>query len=91
MLDTIWATLFPELSRGAPTLSEVQRGKPRMYQAMRTLEELLEQDEPAWPMVQEWIGDAKNHVEVLSPRDTRGDSLVALPVTTRSPLGGPCV
>jgi hypothetical protein len=54
---------------------------------MRTLEELLS-DEPAWPLVQRWIAEATNAVEVLSPRDPqRGAALTDLQVTTRSTLG----
>ena len=53
----------------------------------RTLAELTTTDEPAWPLVQGWIAQAKNQVEVLPPADTRGDTLVGLHVTTRSPMG----
>jgi hypothetical protein len=55
---------------------------------MRGLTELLEQKEPAWPLVQEWIRSATNPVEVLPPSDPqRGEALVRLQVTTRSPMG----
>ena len=54
---------------------------------MRDLDELLSND-PAWPMVQELISAATNHVEVLPPdQNTRGEALVQTQVTTRSPMG----
>jgi hypothetical protein len=53
----------------------------------RTLEELLNRDEPAWPLVQTWIGEATRPVEVLPPSEDAGNALVSLQVTTRSPLG----
>jgi hypothetical protein len=55
---------------------------------MRPLEQLIETREPAWPIVQEWIAEARNRVEVLPPREPdRGDALVALQITTRSAMG----
>jgi len=54
---------------------------------MRDLDELLSND-PAWPMVQELISAATNHVEVLPPdQNTRGEALVQTQVSTRSPMG----
>jgi hypothetical protein len=54
----------------------------------RSLLELLNTDEPAWPLVQTWLREATNPVEVLPPSDpARGDALVATQVTTRSPMG----
>jgi hypothetical protein len=55
---------------------------------MRTLDQLLEKDEPAWPLVQQWIRAATNQIEVLpASEERRSDALVATQVTTRSPLG----
>jgi hypothetical protein len=55
---------------------------------MRTLDELLERNEPAWPLVQQWVREATNPVEVLPARDPdRSEALVATQVTTRSPMG----
>jgi hypothetical protein len=55
---------------------------------MRELKELIEVDEPAWPMVQAWIAAANKPVEVL-PRDPARaeETLLKLQVTTRSVLG----
>jgi len=55
---------------------------------MRTLEELVTTSEPAWPLVQGWIGAASNGVEVL-PVDRRAadTALLQLQVTIRSPMG----
>ncbi len=55
----------------------------------RPLQELLDADEPAWPLVQSWLREATNPVEVLPPSDpARGEALVATQVTIRSPMGG---
>src|SRR5215510_16600205 len=55
---------------------------------MRTLDQLLEKDEPAWPLVQQWILAATNQIEVLPASDEfRSDALFATQVTTRAPLG----
>lgn len=56
---------------------------------MKTLNELIDRPDPAWPLVQEWIAAATNPVEVLPPpdQDTRGQALLAAQVTTRSPMG----
>jgi hypothetical protein len=54
----------------------------------RTLQELLNVDEPAWPLVQSWLREAINPLEALPPSDpARGEALVATQVTTRSPMG----
>jgi Protein of unknown function DUF2625 len=54
----------------------------------RSLHELLNTAEPAWPLVQSWLREATNPVEVLPPSEpARGEALVATQVTTRSPMG----
>lgn len=54
----------------------------------RTLEELIDSKEPGWPVVQGWLAKATRPVEVLSTLPRRAaDVLLALQVTTRSPLG----
>ena len=55
---------------------------------MRPVNELINKTDPAWPLVQQWIKDAKNKVEVL-PCDAEKakDALYKVQVTTRSPLG----
>ncbi len=55
---------------------------------MRNLNELINKEDPAWPMVQQWILAAKNKVEVL-PVDNKQaqDALFKTQVTTRSPMG----
>ncbi|MGD9684448.1 MAG: DUF2625 family protein [Candidatus Obscuribacterales bacterium] len=54
----------------------------------RTLDELINKEEPGWPVVQEWLSEAVNHVEVL-PVDLnrRDEALLSVQVTTRSPMG----
>lgn len=53
----------------------------------RTSAELVDDDDPAWPLVEAWVASATNRVEILPAANTSGDSLVAMQVTTRSPLG----
>lgn len=54
----------------------------------RTLDQLLEKDQPAWPLVQDWIGQATNPVEVLPcSSEAGGTNLLGVQVTTRSPMG----
>lgn len=55
---------------------------------MKTLNELVDTQEPAWPMVQAWFAEAKVRVEALPPSDpARSEELLGLQVSTRSPLG----
>jgi hypothetical protein len=53
----------------------------------RPLSELMATDDPAWPLVQQWISEAKNEVEVLAPSPGAGAALEAIQVTLRSPMG----
>lgn len=54
----------------------------------RSLIELIHTEDPAWPLVQEWIKTASNTVEVLKAEQARAEKvLLYLQVTTRSPLG----
>jgi len=55
---------------------------------MRRISELINTDDPAWPEVQQWIAQATNAVEVLPVDKTRREAeLLAVQVTTRSPMG----
>jgi len=55
---------------------------------MRALEELIDTREPGWPVVAEMLGRATNEVEVLPASREDGErTLVAIQVTTRSPMG----
>jgi len=52
------------------------------------LEQLLEKNDPAWPLVLGWINNASNRVEVLPPSSpAREDTLLDLQVSTHSTLG----
>jgi len=54
----------------------------------RPLSELINQQEPGWELVSQWIREAKNKVQVLPKTPARADStLLAAQVTTRSPMG----
>jgi hypothetical protein len=55
---------------------------------MRTIEELINKDEPGWTIVKEWIDKATNKVEVLTVDTIKAnDALYKTQVTTRSPMG----
>lgn len=56
---------------------------------MRALAELLDQQQPALPLLRSWIDDAaSNGASLLPPDETlRAETLVSLQVTTRSMLG----
>lgn len=54
---------------------------------MRSLDELLDTQEPALPQVEHWARAAALSVEILPPSSSRGDVLIELQVTTRSVLG----
>lgn len=63
--------------------------KPSLAQnKMRSLEELVNKEDPGWALVSQWIDSAKNKVEIL-PADTKKaeEALVKSQVTTRSPMG----
>ncbi|NIG56582.1 DUF2625 domain-containing protein [Chitinophaga sp. Cy-1792] len=54
----------------------------------RSLEQLINTTEPAWPLVQEWIKNASNQVEVLNATPSQAnETLLHAQVTTRSPMG----
>jgi len=55
---------------------------------MRSLEELINKEDPGIALVKEWLKDAKNHIEML-PRDLKKaeQALYHTQVTTRSVLG----
>ena len=54
----------------------------------RTVGQLINADEDAWPTVLEWIAQAMRPVETLSTGASLGEAtLFALQVTTRSPMG----
>ncbi|MGZ3679379.1 MAG: DUF2625 family protein [Ktedonobacterales bacterium] len=56
--------------------------------SQRLLDQLIEVTNPAWPIIREWIADARHTVEVLPAERARAEAtLMALQVTTRSPLG----
>lgn len=57
-------------------------------QKMQSLTELINQTDPAWPLVQKWIGSAKNKVEVLAPDSSQAkNALYNMQVSTYSTLG----
>jgi hypothetical protein len=54
---------------------------------MKSLIELLDHADPAWPLVQAWCDSASNPVEVLPRSSDRDAVLLDVQVTTRSVLG----
>lgn len=54
----------------------------------KTLDELIDAQEPGWPAVQRWLAKARRPVEVLDVPPARAKGvLLALQVATRSPMG----
>ena len=55
---------------------------------MRTLEELINKEEPGWDVVSAWISEARNKVEILPNTLERAEeTLLHAQVTTRSLMG----
>ncbi len=55
---------------------------------MKSIDELINIQEPGWANVTEWISKAKNNVEVLSVDSLKAkEALYRTQVTTRSPMG----
>jgi hypothetical protein len=54
---------------------------------MRPVQELINADDSALPLVQEWVAAAVRPVEVLPPSEAREEVLFQTQVTTRSPMG----
>ncbi|HTN75694.1 MAG TPA: DUF2625 family protein [Pirellulaceae bacterium] len=54
---------------------------------MRSLDELIDTEEPGILLLQEWLANAQCECEALPPGPTRGDALLTTQVTTRSLLG----
>jgi len=54
---------------------------------MRSLSELIDLDDPAFPLVRDLAANAVRPVEILPPSATRDDVLWRTQVTTRSPMG----
>ena len=54
---------------------------------MRTIDELIDVDEPAFPLVREWAAAAVRPVDFLPPSVARRDALEQIQLTTRSTLG----
>jgi Protein of unknown function DUF2625 len=54
---------------------------------MRKIDELVSVDEPAMPLVRQWLAESCHPIEVLQPNKNCGDVLVSLQITTRSPMG----
>ncbi len=55
---------------------------------MRTIEELINKEEPGWTIVKDWIDKATNKVEVLTVDTIKAkDALYKTQVTTRSLMG----
>ncbi len=53
----------------------------------RTLAELVDEEEPCWPIVESMIARATNRVELLAADRGAFPTLLGIQVTTRSPMG----
>lgn len=52
------------------------------------LDQLIDNEDPAWPLVQGWVAQATNPVMVLPPSEpNRSDTLLDLQISTQSTLG----
>ncbi|WP_405415295.1 DUF2625 domain-containing protein [Maribacter sp. Asnod1-A12] len=55
---------------------------------MKSINELINIEEPGWTLVTEWINDATNKVEILPKNEKEADNaLYQTQVSTRSPMG----
>jgi hypothetical protein len=55
---------------------------------MRPLEELINKEDSGFRLIENWIKEAKNGVEILGKDSTKADTaLYRTQVTTRSPMG----
>jgi hypothetical protein len=55
---------------------------------MRSVEELINNSDPGWTLVKEWIDSAKNKIEILPVDSIKAkNALFQTQVTTRSPMG----
>ena len=55
---------------------------------MHPVEQLINNTEPGWTLVKQWIDSAKNKVEILAVDTAKAkDALFKTQVTTRSPMG----
>lgn len=57
------------------------------YSAMRSLEELIDRNDPAMPLVRQWVARSHRPVELLPASTRSGEVLASLQVTNRSPMG----
>jgi hypothetical protein len=65
-----------------------QSGIFGLQREMRQLDEFIDEADSAWPIVQTWLGSARNPVEVLPAQEPdRADALIATQVTTHSTMG----
>ncbi len=71
----------------ASTAASAVLSQPQVSENMPNLQNLIS-DDPAWPLVREWVATASNRVEVLPASDPdRSRALAEIRVTTRSPMG----
>ncbi|EFG6578457.1 DUF2625 family protein, partial [Escherichia coli] len=55
---------------------------------MREMNQLVNTEDSAWPIIQNWLKDATNHTELLPVnKDLAETALYQLQVTTKSPMG----
>lgn len=55
---------------------------------MRPLEELINKEDSGYRLIENWLREAKNEVEILEKDQTKADTaLYRTQVTTRSPMG----
>lgn len=72
----------------AENSADVTTNTHKPMNKMRPVGELINTTDPAWPLVEQWIKEAKNKIEILPADSVKAqDALFKTQVTTRSPMG----
>jgi hypothetical protein len=54
---------------------------------MKSLDQLIDVEDPALALIDEWVSSAKNHCQLLPPSANRAEVLLKAQVSTRSTMG----
>jgi len=78
MKISLWVVFYLTLS-GLPGIGQIK---------MREIDELIDKTDPGWPLIQKWVKDATNKVEIFPCDILRAkDALYKTQVTTHSIMG----
>ena len=87
MLSRVLRCSLLALPLVALTLTAQGAPEPSPKSPMRSLSELTATDDPAWPLVQQWVAAAPNAVVLPVDHHKAEAALTKLQVTLRSPMG----